>query len=130
MYVLNTLGWDPKHPASFFFFFSALPLLLLYPVFLLSFIALNHMSLFFFLHFICLLCLWLMSLHVWGTWYLKKVESKHVDVKLECFEKYLLFIFNVHSFSFSLFNVLSFALVLRSPLFIYLFLYGKYLIKN
>jgi hypothetical protein len=33
-------------------------------------------------------------------------------VELECFENYLLFIFNVHSCYFSLFNVPFFAFVL------------------
>ena len=71
VYILNTLGWDPEHPASFFssssssspllraFFFSAVC-----PIFLLSFIAQTHLFLFLFLCFICLFGLWLMSLHV------------------------------------------------------------------
>ena len=109
-------SWTPCLFFFFFiFFFSTSPrLLLLCPIFLLSFIAQTHLFLFLFLCFICLFCLWLMSLQVWGTWYLKKVESKcgggHVE--LECFENYLLFIFNGHSCYFSLFNVPFFAFVL------------------
>ena len=56
------------------------------------------------------------------TWYLKKVESKRVDVELECFEKYLfLFIFNVPTISFSLFDVPFLFLFWVVPFFFWMF---------